>query len=334
MDPKANNQLLKAFFNAIPLQDASDFKKTADLEKYVAGLHSSDARDPIDELAQSIDFNLGAATYLFTGHRGSGKTVELKRLALRLEAEFDCTALYVDMGEFISLTDALWIGDLITAAMGALSEAFDARYSDNRLQESYWTRLAIFLSRTAVEMPELKIGAGLPAKLASMDLKLALKTNPSFKQQVQKFLDARLDDFVFAAREFADEIVGEIRDREQSPARKVVLIVDSLERVRGAGDKAHAVYRSFRETFHDNAASLRSNTLHVVYSVPPILPLIASGIGTLYSGGLCGLPQVKVNTTPSRTGSAQRQFEPGLSSMVSLINRRFRGGPKCSVSFN
>lgn len=320
MTPAEQNKLLKAFFNAIPLQDAGAPSQSAG-GHYVPGLHRTDGRDPMAELASAIDFQETGQSYLFTGHRGAGKTVELKQLVLRLEQDFGCTALYADMGDYVQETEPIGTADLLASLMGALSEAFDRRYSANPLNEGYWARFIRFLTETKVEIPEIKASAG------AFDVKAALKSNPSFKQRVQSALDARLQDFVKDARDFAGAVVTGVRAREGDPARKVVLIADSLERIRGAGAKAEGVYASFSETFFGNAAQLRFNLLHVVYSVPPILPLIAPGIGALYGGGVFGLPQVKVEATPPEASAggiqARAPHDRGIELLASLVTSRF-----------
>lgn len=318
MTPKEKNQLLKTFFNAIPLQVTSPPGDNS-VAAYVPGLHSSEGRDPVGELATNIGFNEGAASYLFTGHRGTGKTTELIRLQASLE-EAGCVAFYVDMVDYLNETSPIGVSYLLTTMLGALSEAFDARYAANPLQQSWWERFKHFVQATTVTPSEIGLSGGLD-KLATIDIKLALKTNPHFKQIVQTALDGALETFMKDAREFADEIVAAIRESTLDPGKKVVLIVDSLEKIRGSGAGAEQIYASINDTFHGNATNLRFNTLHVVYSVPPTLPLIAPGIGSLYSGGLCGLPQVTVESR-GEPGQPNVRYEHGIEQMIKVVATR------------
>lgn len=334
MSPQERNALLKAFYNALPLRDTTNLANPRDRDKYVEGLHRSEARDPVEELARSIDFNESAASYLFTGNRGCGKTIELKNLARRLEQEFRCVVFFVDAIDYINDTEPVSVGDLLAVLMGALSEAYDSRYRDNPLKESYWERFRSFL-QSKVEIESATLGTGIPSlgkdQVAKADIKFALKSNPTFKQHVQAILDRSLEEFVRQTREFADAVVVAVREREARADCKVVLIVDSLEQLRAAGENAPAVYESLVRTFHGNADNLRFNTLHTVYSVPPYLPLLAPGIAGLYSGGFCGLPQVKVYETPphlvdrstGQTASVRQPNNAGLDLMREVVKRRF-----------
>jgi hypothetical protein len=324
MATREQTATLRAFFNAIPLQVPIVREGGMAAVPYVPGLHSSEGRDPVGELATNISFNEAAAAYLFTGHRGSGKTTELLRLRKELSDQ-GCTAFYVDMVDYLNETSPLSIADLLVTLLGALSDAYNRKYQQHPLARGYWERFKDFLTRTDVTVSEA--GVSVPGELASLDVKLAMKSNPTFKQKVKDKLDTSLQDFIKDARAFADEVVGEVRKQEDDAARKVVLIVDSLEKIRGSGTSAQQIYDSINDTFHGNAANLRFSTLHVVYSVPPTLPLIAPGIGALYSGGLWGLPQVKVEATPGESGAGwqRRDRHPdGLNKMLQVVQARFQ----------
>jgi len=65
-----------------------------------------------------------------------------------------------------------------------------------------------------------------------------------------------------------------------------VLIIDSVERIRGVGNEAMGVYESVRNLFFSHADSLRIPMLHVVYTVPPYLAILAAGAGSLLGGAV------------------------------------------------
>ena len=64
----------------------------------------------------------------------------------------------------------------------------------------------------------------------------------------------------------------------------MVLLVDSVERVRGVGNEAMKVYESVRNLFFSHAEHLCIPGLHVVYTVPPYLSVLAAGAGGLMGG--------------------------------------------------
>ncbi|MBI3370558.1 MAG: hypothetical protein HY017_02215 [Betaproteobacteria bacterium] len=326
MNQKEQSEFLKRFHNSLPPEDDAEVRSKSFSERYVKDLHTSEGRDPIGELAQSISFQDSAASFLFTGHRGVGKTTELKRLARLLEDDFGCTAILVDMLGYVQEAEPITVGDLLASLVGAFSDQFELRYGTDARAESYWERLRNFLV-SEVQIDTVTASAGLPAlskeQLGKVDIKLALKTNPTFKQQLQKALDGSLEKFVRQARQYVDDVVGQIRLIEGDSARKVVLLVDSLEKLRGSGERAREMYESIRATFDGNAANLRLNTIHVVYSVPPFLPILAAGVANAYGGGLCGLPQVKVFRTPDEMNRGRQPHQPGLDQLRNVVERRF-----------
>lgn len=309
MQTPHKDDLLKRFFNSIPLQvPPGGYRQVP----YVPNLHTGNGRDPVEELLTCIEFNDSAASYLFTGYRGTGKTTELLRLTDQLNSR-GCVAFYVDMVDFVNETSPLGIEDLLVALLGALSEAYGKRFATHPLAQGYWERFRHFMATTEVEFPE--------AKIPGIDFKMALKTNPSFKEGLSKALQTSMDRFVLDCRAFVDSVVAKVQQIEGADA-KVVLIVDSLEKLRGSGASSAVVFDSINNTFFGNASHLRFNSLHVVYSVPPTLPLIAPGVGALY-GSLCSLPQIKVDQRP-KPGTAKKEwYIPGLDSMVEVISKRF-----------
>ena len=78
------------------------FKGSLSEEYYVRSIHGLGDRDPVQELADQIDFADSAGAYLFTGNRGTGKTTELLRLG-RLLQTCGCEVFYADMTDYLNM---------------------------------------------------------------------------------------------------------------------------------------------------------------------------------------------------------------------------------------
>jgi hypothetical protein len=154
--------------------------------------------DPVDFLQKAIQFSDYESLQLFSGFRGSGKTTELFRLRRRLEEE-GYVVLYVDALDYISPSDEIDISDLLIVLAGAFSDALQRWASElqqpvNLAHESYWERFKNYLTRTTVSMSEagVKLEAESPAGqiigglTAGLDLKLAIKESPTFRQNLQR----------------------------------------------------------------------------------------------------------------------------------------------------
>ena len=245
---------------------------------YVAQVNHQGMADAVEEIATEIDWQEGGGVCLFTGQRGTGKSTELKRLKKRLE-QLGAVVFYVDLSEFMLLTKEVEISDFLVSVAGAMSEQVEARYGGSPGGSSYWHRLTNFLE-TKVEFKEVGL------KLPGIDIKAALKSDPDFKRRVQEAARGHVAQLVQDAHGFLAEAVGYVRQQEGQADRKVVLLVDSVERIRGVGSEAMAVYESVRNLFFGYAEALKVPLLHIVYTIPPYLSVLAAGAGTLMGGAV------------------------------------------------
>ncbi len=75
----------------------------------------------------------------------------------------------------------------------------------------------------------------------------------------------------------------------------MVLLLDSIEQIRGVGAEAKTVYDSVENLFSVHADSLRLDLLHVIYTIPPYLIPLAPGLGRYLGGNIAeNLPSVHV----------------------------------------
>jgi hypothetical protein len=262
---------LKALYNAL----ADRVLEPGD-PVYVAEVNCGSGADAIEEIATEVDWQEGGGVCLFTGQRGTGKSTELKRLKLRLE-DLGAVVFYVDLSEYMLLTKEVEISDFLVSLAGSMSEQVQARYGGSPGNRSYWERLTLFL-QTKVDFKELGV------KLPGLDIKAALKNDPDFKRRVQEAARGHVAQLVQDAHGFLAEAVNFVRQAEGDANRKVVLLVDSVERIRGVGNEAMAVYESVRNLFFGHAEHLNVPMLHIVYTIPPYLSVLAAGAGNLMGG--------------------------------------------------
>lgn len=286
-----------------------------DQSLYVPGLHGSN--DLIRELADRIDFDEGGGTYLFSGNRGTGKTTELMRLAERLQDD-GCEVFYLDMAEYLNLTMPVEITDFLISVLGGLSEKIEERYHATPGNRGFFERIWGFLHA------DVKLdGITLPIDHAS--LKFSIQQDPDFKKKLQEGTRGHVARLVKEARDFALEAVTWVRDRTDEN-KKIVLLVDSVERLRGVGDNEDVakVFQSAETLFSGHADKLRLPALHVVYTIPPYLSALAGSLASLYSGGrIYTLPSVHIYECCPKDGEAPVESDIGLDAMVAIVAKRF-----------
>ncbi len=319
----------KNFYNALDFNRPINFglddliANGLDQSFYVENLHYDQDKDPIQELADQIDFAESAGSYLFTGNRGSGKTTELLRLATLLK-ELDCEVFYADMAEYLTLTQRIEVSDFLISMLGALSEKIAERFGGNPGRSGFFERVWALL-QSEVSFTEVKLPAG------PVEFKAALTQNPTFKEELQKKTRGIVERLVREARDFALEAVYYVRHQRVHPDRKVVLLVDSIERLRGVGDSANVreVFKSAETLFAAHADKLRFTALSIVYTVPPYLSALAGALGALYAGGrVYTLPSVHIYECCPEPGADPVASVAGLAKMREIVGKRYADWPE------
>lgn len=309
---------LEGLYDSLDNEAPLDVDRVADRALYVANLHDNEGINPVDELLFQLKRAKSAGAWFFTGHRGVGKSTELRRVAHEMR-EAGHVAVVTDMGEYLNLAEEISAELLLLTMMAALSDEAERLLGANPLQRSFIARVRDYLNRTEVQVTEF--GAALDAGGAKLNAKAIFKDNPVLRERVLQAVRSSLGDFVAEVREFAAEVVQHIQLAK--PNAKVVLILDSLERLRFGGVDAAKRYDAIQQTFDTYAEYLKFETLNVVYSIPPYLTHLAPKLGSYFGVGICTLPHVKVFERP-RVGQPKDQpFEPGVAAMLDSLARRF-----------
>jgi len=273
--------------------------------KYVPNLHGTDEEDVIARLFDDIVTRGGGEIFYFSGQRGTGKSTELRRLETMVNGE-GAQAIRFDSLDYISETDKVTVESLLLLVAAGLADWAFANHHEAFLHEDAWTRFKNFLQ---TELQITEIGAyGVKAKLkdqqATVIEKIRLLSEP--RQWTKRVAG------------FAGEIVEFIR--VATKRSKVVVIVDSLERLRGvSADDQDDMFHRVVTAFAGEYDRLRIPGASVVYSTPPYLVLLADvrNYVACYS-----LASVRVYDRPD-AGKVRVPRVSGLSAMTDLIGRRY-----------
>jgi hypothetical protein len=238
--------------------------------------------DPVANLKEHIDLTDVESMQFFSGFRGSGKSSELFRLKDQLEQE-GVFVVYANALDYINPSEELDITDLIIVVAGAFSDALekDDRIKINTKNESYWTRIKNYLINTKLDITDatVKTEFTTPAESvigglkSGIDLKLALSTTPTFRQNLQKLLANRIGELKRDVDNFIQDGVKEVK-QTLGEDTKVVFILDSLEQIRGSLFNEQSVIQSVERTFSQNYKLLELPYVHSIYTVPPWLKFV------------------------------------------------------------
>lgn len=307
---------LKRFYRAVTFEPIEFTSQ--DSSRYVR-IYDDPAfseHDPVKLLARSIEFSLGRSVQLFSGFRGSGKSTELHRLRQHLTGLGSYKVVLCDIEDYLNPSQSIDVSDFLMVLAGAFGEKLkEAGHLDHDpSHEGYWTRAVNFLQRTDVNFPELS--AGMSGGGASVGLKAFLKSDPSFRQKLQKLMAGHLAALVGDVRQYVAECVNQVRAK-WGPDTEVVLLLDSMEHIRGTSTNAAQVQDSVVNLFVAHADKLQFDNLHVVYTIPPYLKVLYGNLGTHYDpGGVHVLRALKVH---DREGNA---YQPGIDLLEHVIAQR------------
>lgn len=244
--------------------------------------------------------------HIFTGLPGSGKSTELLRLAERLahlSTGHRFLPVYIDAEEHVDLRSPIDLPDIRLSILLRVEEAVlraEGKAAQDAAAEGPLTRLWNRLSRSSVPAPRLEFGV-TGAKLVA-----EMKANPSLRQQVRQHVAAQVTSFI----EEVDRELVELNARARACGyAALVVLFDSLEKLRGISTNWHDVLASAERLFAGGAPYLRL-PIHVLYTIPPAVAL------RLNLSDLSFIPMIKL---ASRDGVP---FPAGLEAMRSIVRQR------------
>jgi hypothetical protein len=262
--------------------------------------------DPVALMRVLIELTATESLQMFSGFRGSGKTTELLRLKKSLE-EQGYVVLYGDALEYLSPAQEIDISNLLIVLAGTFSDALEAQGLGEIGKDAYWTRLTNYLTTTKVELDEAGLKAGV-------DLKLKLKTTPTFRQMLQQKLANRIGELKRDVDRFFEDGVKAIRAKRGDKFPGVVFLFDQMEQIRGSLSNEESVIHSVERLFSQHLKLMEIPYVHMVYTVPPWLKFVLPGLARIQI-----LPSVRQwKNDPKRT-----EYPAGWTALRSLVHRRF-----------
>lgn len=282
--------------------------------------------DPVERLAKCIEFAVPESVQLFSGHRGTGKSTQLRRLARRLERDDTHKVVICDMETYLPMADTIDVVDFLLAAAGALSDALSEPHllGKDPLHD-YWGRFVGWLRSQRIAVEELGLEAKAPGPggvEVGGNVKLNLKSDPEFRQRVRERMRLHVGAFRIEVHNFAQECLKRLRKRFKNEDLQLVVIYDSIEHLRGTTANAPQVAASVDELFRAHAESLRFPFVHTVFTVPPWLRLQYAGTGRDSFNNYCQVPCVTVYDRSAKTGNAYVPDKDGLDLLWELASKR------------
>lgn len=259
----------------------------------------------VDNLGRRIEFSDPPVFILFTGLPGSGKSTELRRLAARLRdpARGNFLPVLVDGENSLDLTNPVDVPDVIAAILFAVEREVlnaEGKDPDNAMEEGYFRRLWNWLKQTDADLTKAEFGIPSGPKLVA-----EMRTRPSLRNKVRAIISSHLSSFLKDAR---DELTLLEARAQRCGRSRLVVIFDSLEKLRGTSENWEQVLASAERIFAGGAPHLHL-PVHVLYTIPTAL------VSRRFEH-VSFLPMIKL---ANRDGTP---FQPGVDAARELVRRR------------
>jgi hypothetical protein len=285
-----------------------------EIDLYVDWQKQLGADDVKRRLANSIALSGPVAvTRLFTGHRGVGKTTELKRVQRLLAGPKNPRKLFVSFlfaEEWVDLNDVSPPDLVFQMVRQLVSDLRQAGFTFG------WTKFGEFFRefwevlQSEVELKDLKISAD------PLEFSIVLKNVPGARGTLRKLLADRLPtiyDLVNGtilkkAREW-------LRDPAHGEYQDILVIVDQLDRIPQKQVFSDRDLTNHEHIFLDNAGTLRALNCDVLYTIPIELAYsrCRGRLRDTYGSDILALPMVRVR---DQAGKPCPQAVQALRDMV------------------
>jgi hypothetical protein len=268
----------------------------------------------VNRLEQNIRLSDESTCQLLAGHRGSGKSTELRRLEDVLRTnEPRHFVVFVDGASVLDLNDVDF-PEILIAMIRYLAEQLKEKagislkpgYFKDRLQ-----RLKGVLA-TEVDLEGVELGAGL------LKLSGAIKNSPDARAEVRKALDPDTSNLLQAANDLLGEAKLKLREKGYDD---VVIIVDDLDKM-VVRPEEEVGCSTAEYLFIHRHGQLSGFLCHTVYTMPLDLAYSSreQNISTLYGSRPPVVPMTKVREKPPQ----DKAYKPGMDKFREIITARLK----------
>lgn len=266
-------------------------------------------------LAEKIRLSSEPTCQVLAGHRGSGKSTELRMLQHDLEgggadqprfcvvlceADDDIDRNDVDFPEVLIA--------IIRQLAGHLKDHLGVSLKPSILKERFERIKSVLKSEVSLEAGEISAGLG--------KLSFALKSSPDARAEIRKLLEPDTSNWLHAANDIIGQAVLELTKKGYAG---LVILVDDLDKmIHRPHDKAGCPTTDY--LFVHRAAQLTGFLCHVVYTMPLSLAFShqEQTIKNLYGGFVPVIPMTKIAGRPP----SSRPYQPGMDKFRDIIRKR------------
>ena len=266
--------------------------------------------DILIQLGRAILLSNQVTCQLYAGHRGAGKSTELKRLKKHLEDNSFFVVYFAADEEDIDPEDAQHTDILLACTrhlIEALKDKADATKLVNWLKDRVLALKNLALTEISFE------GMGIEASISQFaKVTASLKAVPGARQKIRQEVENHTISLIEALNEFVTEAKKVI----QKNYSELVIIADNLDRIVPVFD-FDGKRSNHDQIFVDRSEQLRKLNCHTIYTIP--ISMVYSDRATVLEdrfGAIQALPMVMVRKPDGE------EYKPGIDKLKELIAKR------------
>jgi len=282
---KAENLLgVFEFFEIKPLEEEDEIKN-----------YYEKRESPIKSLSKAILLSKKPAKFLFSGHRGSGKSTELNILSGKVKDKY--FVVNFSVFDLLSIHDIKDIDLLLTIGSEIYKKAYDEGI---KLDKKIVNDLSAWMEDvTKISIKEQKVSLGGEAALNWLLIKLGseMQTGTTKKEELRGTIKQRLGDLMEKINSLIYEVENKLAKKE---GKKILVIIDDLDKI----DLDEA-----EELFYKHSNSLTLPACSIVYTIP--ISLVHSSKYTQVKLSFANsyvLPNIRLNKKDGGKDEAGREI--------------------------
>lgn len=269
--------------------------------------------DIVNQLGRSIVFSNSdqPTCQLYTGHRGAGKSTELKRLKQYLEKN-GFYVVYFAAGDDLEEEDIQHTDILLACTrylLEALKDSADAKPLVNWLKNRWKSLEHLALTEISFDEAKIEVGISQFAKVIGV-----MKASPSNRQKIQQELEKHTVSLIEELNKFIAEAKTKIADKYTG----IVVIADNLDRIALVFDRA-SERSNYDQIFIDRSEQLKRLQCHIIYTVP--ISMVYSERATILEdrfGSIQTLPMIMTHTRD------ENEYQLGIDKLKEVIEKRVK----------
>jgi hypothetical protein len=236
----------------------------ADSQVYVDCREVRGDRDIWVELGKKIQRSDQRTCQLYTGHRGGGKSTELRRLQRELERRGSFVVYFEADANDVQIEDVEYTDILLACTRHLLAQlrSADPQPVLSWLRDRWQALKEILQTQISIETMSAEVQIQQIVKLTG-----SIRTQPSMRRRIREQLNPHTEDLIDALNVF----IADAKHNLPEGQNKLVVIADSLEKItpiqRENGRNNH------EEVYIDRSQQLQALDCHIIYTVPISLVL-------------------------------------------------------------